>query len=187
MFLDALRRSSRRRRRLDDPEPEPPDGDGAGSCAEKGGPIGGGLSSWAPWRTQGRGSRGEHRKREAESSAWGRGETASDSPPPSALLRRGEASSRGGWEDQSPPVPATASVRCPWLLGDGLVAAGEMNSHAAGTSNGGPGDAAAGGAARRNTRMPKCEISRRIYPVCSPYGRIDSSPVCFWLRQGTAR
>lgn len=48
----------------------------------------------------------------------------------------------------------------PW--GGGLVAAGEMNSHAAGTSNGGSGDAAAGGATRRNTRMPKCEISRRI-------------------------
>ena len=49
-----------------------------------------------------------------------------------------------------------------------------MNSHAAGTSNGGSGDAAAGGAARRNTRMPKCEISRRIYPVCFPYWQFSS-------------
>jgi hypothetical protein len=54
------------------------------------------------------------------------------------------------------------------------VVAGEMSSHAVGTSNGGSGDAAAGGAARRNTRMPKCEISCRIYPVC---GRFS----CFFL------
>lgn len=76
MFLDALRRSSLRRRRLE--EPEPPDGDGAGSCAAGGGPIGGGLSSWGALEDAvGRGS--ARRKRELAALRLGdavRGDTA---------------------------------------------------------------------------------------------------------------
>lgn len=49
------------------------------------------------------------------------------------------------------------------------MAAGAMNSHAAGTSNGGSGDAAAGGAARRNTRMPKySKFTQQELPACKP-------------------
>jgi len=49
------------------------------------------------------------------------------------------------------------------------VASGEMSSHAAGTSNGGSGDAAAAGAARRNTRMPKySKFTQQELPACKP-------------------
>jgi len=50
-----------------------------------------------------------------------------------------------------------------------FVVAGEMSSHAVGTSNGGSGDAAAGGAARRNTRMPKySKFTQQELPACKP-------------------
>lgn len=94
----------------------------------------------------------------------------SSSPPSSARCGGGGASSRGVRDVAPSPRRQTGrrwlpqGSRPPWLdpPAAGSVAGSEMSSHAAGTSNGGSVDAAGAGAARRNTRMPKCEISRRI-------------------------